>query len=344
MAPKVFITGATGYIGGDALFEISRTHPDWQVVCMVRDHDKGAKIMQQYPSIRLVHSDLESFDIIEEEASKADVVYHFANCDHEASAKAIAAGLARRKDGSAGYWIHTSGALILGTKTIDGGRWGDELPHIYDDWHNIAELTSFPDHAEHRNVDKIVLAASEAHQNKVQTAIVCPPAIYGTGRGPVNQRSKQINMVAEAYMKHQKAFSVGKGENIWHGIHIRDLSRLYVLLGEAAANGGSPATWGKEGYYLVESGSFVFKDVLRAVAESVQKLGYGAFNGVTEIPPEDAGALMRGAKYLIGTNSRGRALRARELLGWKPQETSLMDEIPNIVQDEAERLGLGQKL
>lgn len=340
MSPRVFVTGATGYIGGDALFDIVKDHPDWEIVCMVRGGDKGAKITQQYPFIRLVYADLDASQIIEEEASKADIVYHFANCDHVPSARAIAAGLTRRSADTPAYWIHTSGALILGTETIDTASWGDELPHIYDDWDNIAELTSFPDHAEHRNVDKIVLDASEVHPDKIRTAIVCPPAIYGKGRGPDNQASKQINRVAEAYMKHKKAFTVGKGDNVWHGVHVRDLSRLYVLLGEAALNGGSPATWGKDGYYLAENGSFVFKDILRAVADSIEQYGHMQLEDVGELSADEAGTLMRGAKYLIGTNSRGRSVRARKLLGWEPHETSLVEEIPTLVQDEAEKLGL----
>lgn len=51
------------------------TNPDWNYTCSVRSSEKGAKIAQVYPSVRLVYGDLDTVDMIEEEASKADVVY-----------------------------------------------------------------------------------------------------------------------------------------------------------------------------------------------------------------------------------------------------------------------------
>lgn len=42
------------------------------------------------------------------------------------------------------------------------------------------ELTNLPDEAFHRNVDKIVLeAGAKGKQSGVNTAILCPPTIYG---------------------------------------------------------------------------------------------------------------------------------------------------------------------
>ncbi|KAI1623512.1 hypothetical protein EDD37DRAFT_650606 [Exophiala viscosa] len=344
MGPRVFVTGATGYIGGDALFEIAKAHPNWYITCAVRNSDKGTKIAQQYPSIKLVHADLNDVDVIEEAASKADIVFHFANCDHEASAKAIVRGLARRTGNTPGYWIHTSGALILGTETIDRGCWGAELSQVFDDWNGVDELTSLPDHAEHRNVDKLVLEASKTYPDKIKTAIVCPPVIFGRGRGPANQRSIQLYRLTEAFLTHRRAFMVGRGKNIWNQVHVQDLSRLYLLLGQAAANNGEPATWDDLGYYLAESGSFVWKDVIEAVAGEISKQCSMELRVVEELSPEEATKLLRGAKYLIGANCRGTSIRARKLLGWEPREKSLMDEIPAIVEGEATSLGLASLL
>lgn len=105
-----------------------------------------------YPSVRLVYGDLDAVETIEEEAAKADIVYHFANCDHEPSAHAIAKGLARRSGEGPGYWIHTSGTLILGTETIQLAEFGNRLDKVFDDWDNVNELTSQPDQSAHRNV------------------------------------------------------------------------------------------------------------------------------------------------------------------------------------------------
>ena len=67
-------TGATGYIGGDALYEIVQAHPEYEVTCLVRNSDKGAKIGSQYAKIKLVYGNLDDAEILEEEARKADIV------------------------------------------------------------------------------------------------------------------------------------------------------------------------------------------------------------------------------------------------------------------------------
>lgn len=68
-------TGATGYIGGDALYALMQKHPrDYDVATLVRNSDKGAQVASQYPSIRLVYGDLDSAETLEEEARKADIV------------------------------------------------------------------------------------------------------------------------------------------------------------------------------------------------------------------------------------------------------------------------------
>lgn len=67
-------TGATGYIGGDVLFNLVEHHPHYQVTCLVRDSEIGAQVASQYAKVRLVYGNLEDSSLLEEEARKADVV------------------------------------------------------------------------------------------------------------------------------------------------------------------------------------------------------------------------------------------------------------------------------
>lgn len=80
-----------------------------------------------------------------------------------------------------GYWLHTGGTGILtfwdsrdDFKTM--GTWSDRQ---YNDLDRVDELTSLPDDAFHRNVDKIVLEAGQKHSDVLKTCIICPPTIYG---------------------------------------------------------------------------------------------------------------------------------------------------------------------
>ena len=71
---KIFATGATGYVGGDALYAIAAAHPEFKIAALVRSTHKGATVAEQYPDVRLLYGALDDVDLIEKEASEADIV------------------------------------------------------------------------------------------------------------------------------------------------------------------------------------------------------------------------------------------------------------------------------
>ena len=75
----LFSTGATGYVGGDALHTIVTAYPDLSITALVRNSDKGAKVAAQYPKIRLVYGDLDSTELLTTEAAQADIVVQVRN-------------------------------------------------------------------------------------------------------------------------------------------------------------------------------------------------------------------------------------------------------------------------
>ncbi|OJJ01912.1 hypothetical protein ASPVEDRAFT_83434 [Aspergillus versicolor CBS 583.65] len=104
----------------------------------------------------------------------------------------------------------------------------------------------------------------------------------------------------------------------------------------------NPEIWGAHGYYFTENGEHVWGNLSSAVGEEAFKQGYikGAPDlrewSIDEAVNSPAG--FEAASW--GMNSRGVAERARKILGWKPQERSLYEELPDIVRSEAGRLGL----
>jgi nucleoside-diphosphate-sugar epimerase len=331
----------TGYIGGEVLYAIANTYPDLEITALIRNSDKGAKVASQYSKVRLIYGDLDSTDLITKAASEADIVVHTADCDHEASARAIIAGLGQKKTGEKGWLIHTSGTGILCFADYERKSYGVFNEKVYDDWDGIKEVTSIPDVALHRNVDKIVLAASEQYPGKVYTAIVCPPCIYGPGRGPDNQKSIQVYRMARAVLQRGKGFQVEEGNNIWTQVHVQDLSDVYVSLVTASLSpGGGKATWNEEGYYFAEAGYFRWGDIAKAVARTAKDKGLIPTAEIDNISTEEADKLTNAGSYLWGMNSRARALRANKLLGWTPKQKSLLDLVPDIVDGEARELGL----
>ncbi|KAJ5182675.1 hypothetical protein N7492_000291 [Penicillium capsulatum] len=355
-SPKVFLeshsqsdhqsTGATGYIGGDGLYALANAHPDWQLSALVRNKDKAAQLTSKYPQIRVVHGNLDSSDIIEEEVKNADIsdgltsLLDFADCDHVAAAQAIAKGAQHHTADRPLWLIHTSGTGILAVEDQRASSYGIERPKEYNDWEGVSELVNLPSDALHRNVDEIIIGAGQRDPSSVRTAVVCPPTIYGPGRGSGNTKSVQAYLLSAAVLKRGKGLLVGKGENVWHEVHVQDLSNVFLALGEAAAAGGGKATWGDEGYYLAENGSFVWGDIQRAVAQAAYDQKYISSPEVESLDNAQITEISPFGLYLWGTNSRGHAYRARKLFGWEPKQPKLVELIPDIVALEAKGLGL----
>ena len=204
----------------------------------------------------------------------------------------------------------------------------------------MSHLTSLPDTAFHRDVDKLVLAASSG---SVKTAIVCPPTIYGPGRGPGNKRSRQVYNLVRITLEKGQPPQLGKGLTEWDNVHIHDLSDVYLLLVEAAiANKPDMDAhlWGKDGYYLAENGHHVWGELSKEVGEAAFQKGYIKEKDVRPMSVEEAMKEAGFEALTWGLNSRGTAKRARRYLEWQPKGRSLRDEIPYIVDSEAELLGL----
>ncbi|KAJ5287244.1 hypothetical protein N7478_002930 [Penicillium angulare] len=340
MAPQVFITGATGYIGGDGLYAVANAHPDWEFAALIRNKEKASVVSSKYPKVRVVHGDLDSADTIEEEVKKADIVFHFADCDHVASAEAIAKGAKHHTPERPLWIIHTSGTGILTVEDQRANTYGINRTKEYNDWEGVNELVNLPADALHRNVDEIIINAGKGNPTGVRTAIVCPPTIYGPGRGPGNTKSVQVYLLSSAVIKRGQGFLVGPGENVWHQVHVQDLSNVYLALGDAASEGGGKATWNDEGYYFAENGSFVWGDVQRAVAKAAFDQKYIESPEVETLDAKGTSEILSVGLYAWGSNSRGHAIRARKLFGWEPKQPKLIDLIPDIVALEAKGLGL----
>lgn len=255
------------------------------------------------------------------------------------SARAIIKGLSTRESETPGFLIHTSGTGILMYTDLDQQMYGEEASKIHDDWDNVQEMiTGIPDHAPHRNVDKIVQSVRDGHT--VKSAIVCPPCIYGAGRGPGNQTSVQVPLLARSTLQQGHGIQVGAGKTFWTQVHVHDLSDLYLKLVEAASNGGGSATWNDEGYYFCEAGDLVWGDVARQVAKSAHKQGFIKEDQVKEYTADEVKNISSFGPALWGCNSRCRAVRAGKLLGWKASSPSLKEEIDATVLAEAKKLEL----
>jgi hypothetical protein len=299
----------------------------------VRNSDKGVKVTAQYPKIRLVYGDLENTDLLTKEAANADIVVNTANCGDLASAEALIAGLAQRK--SKTYLLHISGTGNLTYEDLGASTFGIARERVYDDWEGISEVTSLPDGALWRNVEKVVLAAHQRSAS-IHTAILCAPTIYGAGRGPVNTRGLQINEMTKAVLTRGKGFRIGDGLNRWNEIHMQDLSKMFLDLVDAALQpDGGKASWNKDGFYFTEAGEYTWGDLAHLIAKTVFEKKLINSSEVDILTPDEADKLHPWGRILWGTNSRSRAIRANKVLGWTPTQKSVVEALPEIIEAEA---------
>ncbi|KAL9567249.1 hypothetical protein ACKAV7_008491 [Fusarium commune] len=334
---KIFVTGATGYVGGDALFTLVKEHPEYNIAALVRNKEKGALVTSRYPSVRLVYGSLENFELLADEVFKADITCHWANCEDEMAAKAIAEGISRKHADAPGFVIHLSGADIICFDDVNAGTCGIKRDRTFNDWEGIGEVTSLQDNAPHQGVDQTILGIAKKGG---KTAIVCPPTIYGPGRGPGNKRSIQVPELVSHILRRGAAFTVKKGENIWNSVHVHDLSQLFLKLIEAAAQGGDPADWGEKGFYFAESGDFNWKSVAERIAKEAKDRGLIQSLKVENLSPEDVNIIWSYGAFFWGTNSRSQAIRARKVVGWSPEGCGIFADIPAVVASEAQALHL----
>jgi NAD dependent epimerase/dehydratase family enzyme len=92
MVCKIFFMGITGYLGG-SLFAV--LDPKNSEISALTRSPKKAEWLKAH-SVRPVLGSLNDLELIEQEASKADVVINIADSDHIASAKATILGLKKR--------------------------------------------------------------------------------------------------------------------------------------------------------------------------------------------------------------------------------------------------------
>ena len=144
--------------------------------------------------------------------------------------------------------------------------------------------------------------------------VVCPSLIYGVGLG-ASKDSMQVPWMIVLAQKHGIGCHIGAGENIWSNVHINDLVDLYLRALNDAPGGA---------FYYAENG----ENSMRELAEAISRmLGFGG--STRSMSVEDAVAEWGegGARYTMGSNSRVRAVRAREELGWSPSALPLLNEV-----------------
>lgn len=328
-------TGGTGYIGGSVLHTIATSHPEYDITVMLRKIPEAFR--STYPNIKIVQGDYDSVEIITKDAAAADIVVHNGNSDHEKSLNAIISGLLSRT--TPGYLLHLSGTGIV-SDWANEEYLGRRNPKVWSDISSLAEIQDLPHNALHRNTELILHETVRLYDDRINIAIMCPPDIYGKGKGLAKTHSAFVPIyVKEIQRLGGVVFYYGEGTNTRSWVHIDDLMRVYLKVVEAAASGSAAEYFNENGYHFAATQEHSQLDVANAVGRIMHKQGAILDPRPSPVSLEQLDIMLKLpgfeklARYLFASNSRTRAERAERLYGYKAEAPGLLESLEGDVID-----------
>lgn len=289
---KIFILGATGYIGGavaHALYAAGH-----HIFATGRADDSVAALRER--GFTAERASFDDIGAIERLAREADAVINAASADAAGPVDVFLRALA----GTGKRLIHTSGSSVVARDTA-GGPSAD----VFDE---TTPFEPIPEKRARVALDRRVLAAAE---RGVHAIVICPTMVYGRGRG-LHPDSIQVPLLIEYAKETGTARYIGRGDNVWSNVHIDDLVDLYLLALERAPAGT---------FLYAENGEAALRDVAAAIGKR-----FGLPLGSMSIEEAEARWGIEGGRLGLASNSRVRSVRARSL-GWQPHGAALAEVI-----------------
>jgi nucleoside-diphosphate-sugar epimerase len=288
---RVFVTGATGFIGSAVVHELLGA--GHQVVGLARS-DAAAKSLAD-AGTEVHRGDLEDLDSLRRGAADSEGVVHlgfihdFARFQEvcEADRRAIEA-MSEALAGSDRPLVVTSGTAL-----VTPGRTATE-----DDR---------PIPRTHPRIASEEAAAAAAARGVRASIVRLSPSVHGDG-----DLHGFVPILIE--LARQKGFAayVGDGANRWPAVQRLDAARLFRLAFEKAGPGAT--------YHGVGDEGVPFRQIAEAIAKH---LGVPAVSKSPEEATEHFGWFAHFASIDNPTSSA----KTQELLGWKPTHATLLEDL-----------------
>lgn len=316
---KVFIAGATGYIGGEVLSQILSQFPSDSITALIRSQEKSDILTDKFPQIKSVIGTLDNLDEIKTQCEEADIIINTASNNHIGSLNVIKDVLSKKQ--SKTLFIQISGAGVISDST-DPAKYVPEK--VYSDVSDIDEINSLDASQPHRPADKLVLSMEQCNPEFIKTVIISPPVIFGISNGFNNKLSVQLPWLIKAVYKVGYNFTVYKGETRWSHVHIEDIGALFTLIIKLFEKGQDFKS-GYYGYYFANDGSDQYwKDVAIKVTDELYSRGLISSTEIKELSPEEVSTIFRLPALFWGSNARTVSEAARSI-GWVPKKSSDAD-------------------
>ncbi|MDI1446811.1 SDR family oxidoreductase [Polyangium sp. 6x1] len=285
---RIFITGATGFVGSAVVRELL-THGH-NVLGLARSEASAAALERAGAGV--LRGSLADLDSLKRGVSEADGVIHCA-FDHDFSNFAASA----RAEQAA---LEALGAAIVGSDrpiVITGGTIGLAPGRLLTE--DDVGSSSLP-----RKAQEIALAL--AARGVRASVIRLSPSVHGDG-----DRGMVPSLIQSAREKGFVTY-VGAGENRWSAVHRLDAARLYRLALEKGIAGAR--------YHAVDDEGVP----IRAVAEVIgRRLGVPAVSK----SPEEAASILGFIGHVLAMDGPASNALTRERLGWAPTERGLLEDL-----------------
>lgn len=297
---RVFLTGATGFIGSAIVPEL--INAGHQVLGMTRT-EEGAKALLA-AGAEPHRGDLEDLASLRSGAAIADAVIHtafnhdfskyLANCETDRKViEAMGSVLA----GSNRPLIITSGTAMA--NGASGRLATEEDP--------AATSAVIPRAASEE-------AADAAAAKGVRVSVVRLPQVHDT-----RKQGLVSYAIAVARQKGVSAY-VGDGHNRWPAAHVLDTARLYRLVLEKGQSGAR--------YHSVAEEGVPVRDI-------AQVIGNGLKIPVVALSPEEAAAHFAWLGAFVGLDAPASSALTRERLGWQPAGPGLIPDLEQMHYSES---------
>jgi nucleoside-diphosphate-sugar epimerase len=188
---KIFLTGASGYIGGSLAKKlIENGH---SVLGLVRSRGKADQL--QKLGLDPILGSLDDSDIVTEVAREANAVINAANSDHRPIVETVLKVLA----GTGKPFVQTSGSSIA----CDDARGDSESSRVFTD---DAPFDPIPQKAARVAIDKLV--RKSGIELGIRAIVICPTLVFGQGHG-LHEESVQIPRLVEQSRKRGAGVHIG---------------------------------------------------------------------------------------------------------------------------------------
>ena len=293
---KVFLTGATGYIGSVVAEKL--LGKGYEVLGLARNEASEAKLKEK--GITIFRGDLKDVESLKNGAKEADAVIHTAFIhdfsDYDGAVKTENAAISAFTEALANTnkpFIATSGAAFLG---------------------NTKDILADEDYGYDQNSPFLARAESEQDTLKMSQkgvrSIVLRLPLFVYGRGG----SSFVPFMIGQAKQMQSANYTGAGAEKVSAVHVEDAADLYLLALETST---------AKGLYNVAAESVPLKELNEAIAAL---LDVKANSISAEKAREQFGAMFG----FLSINNQLSAEKARRELRWSPNSfTTILDDIEN---------------